>query len=198
MTLTLGSYSGGEFKAEMQSQSLYCEFTSTQDFERKWRNTSNKGPRTSRIGELPLPATAIDLARTAATGPANNGDPRLHSPLDFGNDVQAISIAFTREMAKFAAAGAGSDKYRDLAAHVYTSVGAASTATHIHPADAWTAPARNVIKEVSADLKLLAADVDKFKSRAFNTYWVDGEKIGGRGGPCRAPDPSKENLTRWV
>jgi len=166
-----------QFRDEVKSQSLYWEYTTPQDFERDLTQHVPAKVRKLLNGELPLPTSPVTVARDPTFQHGSDVDPRLKVPLDFGSTVQNISSAFTTRMQTFRSLSAGPDKFRNLAAHVYTSVAICLDRYLTYSASSLDSPARAVIKEVSTGLKRLVACIDDYNSKAFNAYWDDGEKL---------------------
>jgi hypothetical protein len=163
-----------EFKAELRSQGLYHEYRTVEQFENDLYRHLDVKVRDLIDGRLPLPRqksmpTVSDDA---------HADRRIRQPIDFGTTLSAIARGFADRMKEFAAIdGAGPDKFLDLGAHVYNSVAMCLDRFLAYSASGLDQANREVVRQISAKLKKLAASSDEYLKKGFPYYWDDGDKI---------------------
>jgi hypothetical protein len=165
------------FKSEMQSQALYHEFKTVDDFARDVAQHLQVKVRELVEDKLPLPPKQVD--ETSREDPKRSaiGDPRLKETLDFGTTPQNIADNFSARMDRFNSLSAGPDKFLELGAHLYTSAATALDRYLTYSAIDLDATNREVIRNLSSDLKRLASSVRSYGSKPYPLYWDEGTKV---------------------
>ena len=112
-----------EFKQEVRSQCLYCEFRETSDFEKNLDHHLDIKTDELLRGALPIPNDPALEEHKDVWWNENAADERLRGPIDFGSSVGEIALRFSQQMDKFEAeGGATNNRFFALGAHVYRSL----------------------------------------------------------------------------
>ncbi|NQT12650.1 MAG: hypothetical protein HQ582_07875 [Planctomycetes bacterium] len=167
-----------EFKAEMQSQGLYCEYASVGEFERDLYRHLDVKVAELVSGKLPIPAATVDNHIDEEPTAKQHVDPRFRQLIDFGSTFTEIGSGFAKRMDEFDAFDGGvPDKFLDLGAHVYTSVATCLDRALAYSTVKVSPENRMVLENLSTRLKQLAAASHDYLKKPFPQYWKDGRKI---------------------
>jgi len=167
-----------EFKAEMQSQGLYHEYTTVEEFEGVLYHHLDVKVKELLDGQLPLPELVDQVPKASSPTAKEHPDPRLREPIDFGSTLDKIADGFAARMDRFGAIdGSTPDKFLDLGAHVYKSVALCLDRYLTFLAAEISAENRKVLENISARLKELAAATSDYRQQPFPKYWEDGREI---------------------
>ena len=167
-----------EFKAEMQSQGLYHEYSTVNEFEGVLYRHLDAKVQELLNGQLPLPQLVDQVPQVPSATEKQHADPRLREPIDFGTTLDRIADGFAARMDQFDAIdGCTQDKFLRLGAHVYNSVAMCLDRYLTFSAAGISAENRNVLETISARLKRLAAATSDYLQQPFPKYWADGREI---------------------
>ena len=101
-----------EFKAEMQSQGLYHEYTTVDQFERDLYQHLDAKVNEFLKGKLPIPEAVATAPKGDSVTLNQHPDPRLREVTDFGTRLEDISSGFSSRLDQFDAIdGSGPDKF---------------------------------------------------------------------------------------
>lgn len=168
-----------QFKSELQSQGLYHEYKTVEQFEVDLYYHLDSKVRDLLAGKFPLPkthppATAPELP-TKTNLPA---DIRLREVMDFGFTLHDISNGFDSRMTTFRQInGATNDKFLNLGAHVYNSVAFCLDRFLTFHASTMKLQHKMVVSDISARLKHLAASHTDYHRIGFALFWTAGDDI---------------------
>lgn len=167
-----------KFKAQMQSQGLYCEYATVGEFERDLYQHLDVKVRNLLGGQLPVPIAKAATVGADTPTRAEHPDPRLRELLDFGTTLDSISKGFSARMGEFdKVGGAGRDKYLDLGAHVFSSCAMCLDRFLAYSASGMAEQDRVVLERTSSRLKRLAANRSEYHTKPFPQFWADGQEI---------------------
>ncbi len=167
-----------EFKSEIQSQGLYHEYETVDEFERDLYTHLDVKVKEFVSEQLPIPAPVDDAEASDDSAKKQHPDARLRRLIDFGSTLAEIADGFTKRMDEFDAIdGAGPDKFLDLGAHVYTSAATCLDRFLTYSAGNLTPENRRVLENYSTRLKQLAAASHDYVKKPFPQLWKDGRKI---------------------
>ena len=165
-----------QFKTEMQSQGLYHEYLTPDQFERDLYRHLDIKVLEHLKGKLPIPVCASVDCSDDGEG-LQHADPRLRQLIDFGTALNEIATGFNKQMDAFDAIdGGGPDKYLNLGAHVYFSVATCLDRYLAFSAAGMSGQNKSVLEKISTRLKLLAGSAAKYTSQ-FHQFWKDGREI---------------------
>jgi hypothetical protein len=166
------------FKAEMQSQGLYHEYTSVEQFERDLYQHLDAKVNELLQGKLPIPEPAAVPPKGDSSTVKQHPDPRLRGLIDFGTGIDDITSGFATRLDQFDAIdGAGPDKFLDFGAHVYNSVAFCLDRFLAFSAAGMSEQNKEVLEKISTRLKRLGGSARDYLARPFPQYWKDGREI---------------------
>jgi len=164
-----------EFKAQMQSQGVYHEYDTIEEFERDLYYHLDAKVQDLLAGKLPLPIPPEEKPKL--TQDKKHPDPRLNQPIDFGTTLKEISNSFSKRMSQFNAIdGFSNDKFYALGAHVYASAASCLDRFLALSAAGMSEQNRAPLERISIRLKRLAATLPD-PDAPFPKYWNDGCEI---------------------
>lgn len=155
-----------QFKKEMQSTALYCDFKLDEEFEANVYRHLETHVRKLVDNQLDRPIS--EQRKTVA-----------ESREDFGSDMRTIADVFARRVEGFISEGGGSPScYLDAGRDFYNEVAAAI--------DGWLLRSYNLKPElrygfdsISNALKVLAQDSNAYLI-AFPSFWLEGKAISDK------------------
>jgi hypothetical protein len=133
----------------------------------------------TNVADTPAVRDVTSVSEASETSTVKkHADDRLNTVIDFGSSLSEIAEGFMARMDEFNSLdGGGPDKFRDLAAHVYSCVAASLdrylTRTRMSPEN------RAYVGQVSQRLKQLADYGSNYRNSPFSKYWDDGTQIAG-------------------
>ena len=166
-----------DFKSEMQSAGLYCDYNTVKEFEGVLYRHLDAKVQQLMQGKLPLPKTEPAAVVGTAASNARPADSRLHELIDFGTSLQDIAAGFATRMMEFRRMqGGGPDKFLDLGTHVCVSCAKCLDRFLSLSAAGLRIEDRDSIERISNRLKRLAAGSSDYVKK-FPEFWEAAQEL---------------------
>ena len=163
-----------EFKEEMRTKGLYCEFKDTNEFEKYLYQHLDMKVNQLRKGELSVPEDEMSVLSENAWYNPKHPDSRLQKPHDFGYSLPEIAQSFSERMNEFDRESAGENKYLDLGVHIYKSVAKSIDYVLIIKSHEIPNLFSSKFRKIISKLDNL---VDSRDIENFSAFWEEGRNI---------------------
>jgi hypothetical protein len=166
-----------DYKETMKTRGLYQEYSTPADFENKLYPHIDAKVHEFLDGKLPIPEKSpvqeVEKSRKL------HADSRLNKEIEFGGDLESIIKELSRRMDAFdAIQGGGSNKFIDLACHVYTCCANSLDGYLASPGKRKKTEEWEPFDRISARLKYLASRASEYpKGIGFEEYFNEGRVI---------------------